>query len=64
MHTKNAYKRFTLCCNYTMQKAHIDIGDINAFKYALTVDDNDLRQTWLLDLLTKTLDILQIIWYN
>lgn len=35
------------------KKAHIDIGDINAFKYALTVDDNDLRQTWLLDLLTK-----------
>lgn len=35
------------------KKAHIDIGDIDAFKYALTVDDNDLRQTWLLDLLTK-----------
>ena len=35
------------------KKAHIDIGDINAFKYALTVNDNDLRQTWLLDLLTK-----------
>ena len=35
------------------RKSHIDIGDESAFQYALSVCDNDLRKTWLLDLMTK-----------
>ena len=35
------------------RKSHIDIGDENAFQYALSVCDNDLRKTWLLDLMTE-----------
>ena len=34
------------------RKAHIDIGDIDAFEDALKVVDNDLRRTWLKELLT------------
>lgn len=35
------------------RKSHIDIGDESAFQYALSVCDNDLRKTWLLDLMTE-----------
>lgn len=52
-HKKMLTKGLLYVATTRCRKAHIDIGDINAFKYALTVDDNDLRQTWLLDLLTK-----------
>jgi ATP-dependent exoDNAse (exonuclease V) alpha subunit len=33
------------------RKAHIDIGDIDAFEDALGVVDNDLRRTWVKELL-------------
>lgn len=52
-HKKMLTKGLLYVATTRCRKAHIDIGDINAFKYALTVDDNDLKQTWLLDLLTK-----------
>lgn len=52
-HKKMLTKGLLYVATTRCRRAHIDIGDINAFKYALTVDDNDLRQTWLLDLLTK-----------
>lgn len=35
------------------RKSHIDIGDESAFQYALSVCDNDLRKTWLLDLMIE-----------
>ena len=35
------------------RKSHIDIGDESAFQYALSVCDNDLRKTWLLDLMNE-----------
>jgi hypothetical protein len=41
------------------RKSHIDIGQVDAFEYALTVDDNKLRNTWLKELLmnwNNTLD--------
>lgn len=33
------------------RKSHIDIGQIDAFEYALTVDDTKIRNTWLKELL-------------
>lgn len=33
------------------RKAHIDIGDIDAFEDALAIVDNDLRRTWVKELL-------------
>jgi len=36
------------------RKAHIDIGEVEAFENALTVVDNDLRNTYLKDLLQNS----------
>lgn len=35
------------------KKKHWDIGDVSTYKSALLIDGNTLRNTWLLDLLTK-----------
>ena len=36
------------------RKAHIDIGEVDAFENALTVVDNDLRNTYLKELLQNS----------
>ena len=35
------------------QISHIEIGDIDTFNKALSIEDNDNRKTWLKDLLVE-----------
>ena len=35
------------------QVSHIEIGDIDTFNKALSIEDNDNRKTWLKDLLVE-----------
>lgn len=51
LHKRMLSKELLYVADTRCRKAHIDIGDVEAFEYALTVSQDAERRTWLLDLL-------------
>jgi len=52
-HKRMLSKALLYVADTRCRKAHIDIGEIDAFEYALTVDENKIRNTWLKQLLIE-----------
>jgi len=51
IHSKMLTRGLIYVATTRCRKSHIDIGSTEAFENALKVNDNDLRKTWLLELL-------------
>jgi len=52
-HSKMMSRNLLYVADTRCRKAHIDIGSIEAFENALQIEDNDLRDTYLLELLSE-----------